>query len=161
MLAKHALNPIEKKLKGIYSASKERQEKEISTSNLVQMLIQEATNSVNLVSGQCINESSTLTSPLGKDVPWLGSMALNGIYEQPFRRGFCLVFLAYNTSHQTLPIILLVATITLRLPHEPDTCFCKTSNSLSRSIKIPFHRSCSAIIAFLAVSSLSCSSFSI
>jgi serine/threonine-protein kinase ATR len=50
MLAKGALNPIEKKLKGIYSTSKERQEKEISTSNLVQMLIQEATDPSNLVS---------------------------------------------------------------------------------------------------------------
>lgn len=48
MLAKNALNPIEKKLKGIYSTSKERQEREISTSNLVQMLIQEATDSANL-----------------------------------------------------------------------------------------------------------------
>ncbi|KNZ76453.1 Serine/threonine-protein kinase atr [Termitomyces sp. J132] len=48
MLAKNALNPIEKKLKGIYSTSKERQEKEISTSNLVQMLIQEATDPCNL-----------------------------------------------------------------------------------------------------------------
>jgi len=48
MLAKNALNPIEKKLKGIYSTSKERQEREISTSNLVQMLIQEATSAANL-----------------------------------------------------------------------------------------------------------------
>lgn len=51
MLAKNALSPIEKKLKGVYSTSKERQlqEKEISTSNLVQMLIQEATDPANLV----------------------------------------------------------------------------------------------------------------
>ncbi|KAG5654241.1 hypothetical protein H0H81_005928 [Sphagnurus paluster] len=48
-LAKGALNPIEKKLKGIYSTSKERQEREISTNNLVQMLIQESTDSANLV----------------------------------------------------------------------------------------------------------------
>ncbi|RDB19974.1 Serine/threonine-protein kinase atr [Hypsizygus marmoreus] len=48
MLAKHALNPIEKKLKGIYSTSKERQGREISTSNLVQMLILEATDLANL-----------------------------------------------------------------------------------------------------------------
>ncbi|KAI0068558.1 hypothetical protein BV25DRAFT_1792048 [Artomyces pyxidatus] len=47
-LAKNALNPIGKKLKGIYSTSRERPEKEISTSNLVQMLIQEATNDANL-----------------------------------------------------------------------------------------------------------------
>lgn len=51
MLAKHALNPIEKKLKGIYSTSKEKSahEKEVSTSNLVQMLIQESTDLGNLV----------------------------------------------------------------------------------------------------------------
>jgi serine/threonine-protein kinase ATR len=49
MLATSALNPIGKKLSGIYSSSKEKQEKEISTSNLVQMLIQEATNPANLV----------------------------------------------------------------------------------------------------------------
>lgn len=48
-LAKHALHPIEKKLKGIYTTSRERPEKETSTSNLVQMLIQEATSSANLV----------------------------------------------------------------------------------------------------------------
>ncbi|OCH94317.1 hypothetical protein OBBRIDRAFT_823598 [Obba rivulosa] len=47
-LAKHALQPIEKKLKGIYTTSRERPEKETSTSNLVQMLIQEATSSANL-----------------------------------------------------------------------------------------------------------------
>lgn len=48
MLAKNALNPIEKKLKGMYTTSKERQDKEVSTSNLVQMLIQEATDYANL-----------------------------------------------------------------------------------------------------------------
>ena len=48
-LAQGALNPIERKLKGIYSTGGGRQEKEISTSNLVQMLIQEATDPANLV----------------------------------------------------------------------------------------------------------------
>ncbi|KAI0938155.1 hypothetical protein AcV7_003428 [Taiwanofungus camphoratus] len=48
MLAKNALKPIEKKLKGIYTASRDRPEKEISTSNLVQMLIQEASDNANL-----------------------------------------------------------------------------------------------------------------
>ncbi|KDR84098.1 hypothetical protein GALMADRAFT_219929 [Galerina marginata CBS 339.88] len=49
-LAKSALNPIEKKLTGIYSPgnSRERHEKVISTSNLVQMLIEEATDLTNL-----------------------------------------------------------------------------------------------------------------
>jgi len=54
-LAKSALNPIERKLKGIYSPKnspnnvRERHEKEVSTSSLVQMLIQEATDLSNLV----------------------------------------------------------------------------------------------------------------
>ncbi|KAJ7228144.1 hypothetical protein GGX14DRAFT_547392 [Mycena pura] len=54
MLGKNALNPIERKLKGLYTAasSKERpstrSEKEVSTGNLVQMLIQEATDLANL-----------------------------------------------------------------------------------------------------------------
>jgi serine/threonine-protein kinase ATR len=52
MLAKHALHPIEKKLKGIYVAanSKEKHEREVTTSNLVQILIQESTDDANLVS---------------------------------------------------------------------------------------------------------------
>ncbi len=51
ILAKKSLNPIEKKLKGIYSNnSKERSEREVSTSNLVQMIIQEASDLSNLVS---------------------------------------------------------------------------------------------------------------
>ena len=50
MLAKNALNVIEKKLRGIYRTSKDRVEKEVTTSNLVQMLIQEATDNANLVS---------------------------------------------------------------------------------------------------------------
>ncbi|KAJ7849841.1 hypothetical protein B0H14DRAFT_3085988 [Mycena olivaceomarginata] len=51
MLGKNALSPIERKLKGLYVAasSKERlAEKEVSTGNLVQMLIQEATDTANL-----------------------------------------------------------------------------------------------------------------
>lgn len=51
-LAKNALNPIEKKLKGIYAKEsiKGEKEKEVSTSNLVQMLIEEAMDLRNLVS---------------------------------------------------------------------------------------------------------------
>lgn len=48
-LAKNALLPIEKKLKGIYSIGKEKSEKEISTSSLVQVLIEESTSGANLV----------------------------------------------------------------------------------------------------------------
>ncbi len=52
-LAKNALQPIEKKLKGMYTKEanrKDRRDKEISTSNLVQMLIEESTDKRNLVS---------------------------------------------------------------------------------------------------------------
>lgn len=61
-LAKNALRPIERKLRGVYSPSniKSRnhsgsggsgngEEREISTSNLVEMLIQEAIDDANLV----------------------------------------------------------------------------------------------------------------
>ncbi|KAH9060944.1 hypothetical protein EDB87DRAFT_1723684 [Lactarius vividus] len=48
VLAKSALSLIEKKLRGIYRTSKDRVEKEVSTGNLVQMLIQEATDNANL-----------------------------------------------------------------------------------------------------------------
>ncbi len=50
-LAKNALQPIEKKLKGMYTKEanrKDRRDKEISTSNLVQMLIEESTDKRNL-----------------------------------------------------------------------------------------------------------------
>jgi len=47
-LAKDALKPIDKKLNGIYTTSRERPEKETSTSSLVQMLIQEASDLANL-----------------------------------------------------------------------------------------------------------------
>ncbi|KAJ7893431.1 hypothetical protein B0H14DRAFT_2684894 [Mycena olivaceomarginata] len=45
MLGKNALSPIERKLKGLYQRLAE---KEVSTGNLVQMLIQEATDTANL-----------------------------------------------------------------------------------------------------------------
>lgn len=48
MLAHNALNPIEKKLNGVHMMNKERLEKEVSTSTLVQILIQEATDKPNL-----------------------------------------------------------------------------------------------------------------
>ncbi|KAI0254821.1 hypothetical protein BJV78DRAFT_1273863 [Lactifluus subvellereus] len=47
-LAKNALSAIEKKLRGMHRTGRDRVEKEVSTSNLVQMLIQEATDRVNL-----------------------------------------------------------------------------------------------------------------
>jgi serine/threonine-protein kinase ATR len=50
MLAKNALSSIEKKLRGMHRTGRDRVEKEVSTSNLVQILIQEATDNANLVS---------------------------------------------------------------------------------------------------------------
>lgn len=49
VLAKNALDPIGKKLRGIYTSNGKGYLKEISTSNLVQMVIQEATDPANLV----------------------------------------------------------------------------------------------------------------
>lgn len=51
-VAKAALVPIDKKLRGLYSkdANRSHRDKEISTGNLVQALIEEATDSKNLVS---------------------------------------------------------------------------------------------------------------
>jgi serine/threonine-protein kinase ATR len=50
-LAKDALLPIQKKLQGIYSPGDGRDDgKEVSTSNLVDVLIQEARSNENLVS---------------------------------------------------------------------------------------------------------------
>ena len=49
VLAKNALDPIGKKLRGIYPSNGKGNLKEISTSNLVQIVIQEATDPGNLV----------------------------------------------------------------------------------------------------------------
>lgn len=49
VLAKNALDPIGKKLRGIYTSNGKGYLKEISTTNLVQMVIQEATDPANLV----------------------------------------------------------------------------------------------------------------
>ena len=78
MLAKSALGSIEKKLRGIHRTSRDRVEKEVSTSNLVQMLIQEATDNANLVSHgsvSCIIVSDFLTF-VGENVSWLDTVAL-------------------------------------------------------------------------------------
>lgn len=55
-LARNALDPIQKKLSGIYATSGEgaSKEKEVSTRSLVQTLIQQATNESNLVRLSCI-----------------------------------------------------------------------------------------------------------
>jgi serine/threonine-protein kinase ATR len=50
-VARSALMAIEKRLKGVYSTGKEKQEKQYSTANLVQALIQDATDLTNLVRG--------------------------------------------------------------------------------------------------------------
>lgn len=49
VLAKNALNPIGKKLKGIYAVGPEKGEREITTGRLVQLLIEEATDTGKLV----------------------------------------------------------------------------------------------------------------
>ena len=73
MLAKTALSSIEKKLRGIHRTSKDRVEKEVSTSNLVQMLIQEATDNANLASRGLLQliyvVSDFLTICRGKCIP--------------------------------------------------------------------------------------------
>lgn len=48
-IGKRLLAPIDKKFKGIYSTGKDRAERELSTTGLVQILIQEATDVHNLV----------------------------------------------------------------------------------------------------------------
>lgn len=56
-LAKNALLPIERKLRGLYMKEtnhNDRKEKEVSISNLVQMLIEEATDLRNLVSSSSL-----------------------------------------------------------------------------------------------------------
>jgi hypothetical protein len=78
MLAKSALSSIEKKLRGIHRTSRDRVEKEVSTSNLVQMLIQEATDNANLAShgcSKCIIVSDFLAF-VGENVSRLGTVAV-------------------------------------------------------------------------------------
>jgi serine/threonine-protein kinase ATR len=50
MLARNALKPVQKKLNGAYMMNKGKVEKEVSTSTLVQILIQEAPDNANLAS---------------------------------------------------------------------------------------------------------------
>ena len=79
MLAKTALSSIEKKLRGIHRTSKDRVEKEVSTSNLVQMLIQEASDNANLASRdllQLIHVVSDFLTFAGENVPRLGTLAV-------------------------------------------------------------------------------------
>ena len=79
MLAKTALSSIEKKLRGIHRTSKDRVEKEVSTSNLVQMLIQEATDNANLASRgllQLICIVSDILTFSGENVSRLGTLAV-------------------------------------------------------------------------------------
>jgi len=79
MLAKTALSSIEKKLRGIHRTSKDRVEKEVSTSNLVQMLIQEATDNANLASRdlfKLIHVVSDFLTFAGENVSRLGTLAV-------------------------------------------------------------------------------------
>lgn len=78
VLAKNALDPIEKKLSGIYTSNGIGHPREISTNNLVQMVIQEATDPANLVRRVDLTEiRRTLTSRIvGENVPWLGAASI-------------------------------------------------------------------------------------
>jgi hypothetical protein len=78
MLAKSALSSIEKKLRGIHRTSRDRVEKEVSTSNLVQMLIQEATDNANLASHGIVSfiVISDILTFVGENVSRLGTVAL-------------------------------------------------------------------------------------
>lgn len=79
MLAKTALSSIEKKLRGIHRTSKDRVEKEVSTSNLVQMLIQEATDNANLASRDLLRLIYIVSDFLtfsGENVSRLGTLAV-------------------------------------------------------------------------------------
>jgi hypothetical protein len=77
MLAKTALSSIEKKLRGIHRTSKDRVEKEVSTSNLVQMLIQEATDNANLASRDLLKlVVSDFLIFAGENVSRLGTLAV-------------------------------------------------------------------------------------
>jgi hypothetical protein len=75
---------IEKKLRGIHRTSKDRVEKEVSTSNLVQMLIQEATDNANLVSCYFpLVIMSTSNAYRGKCIP-VGLPGIDASLTEPF-----------------------------------------------------------------------------
>ena len=77
-LALEALHPITKKLNGIYTTSRERPEKETSISNLVEMLIREASDNGNLVSSSIIGaEGMLIQRVIGQDVSRMGALALD------------------------------------------------------------------------------------
>ena len=154
-LARNALLPIEKKLKGIYATNKEKekQQKEISTSNLVQMLIQEATDDGNLVGDIFSQCAQTLIGLAGKNVPWLGFLALSEHREFGTDQNYILNI--NRTSHTCMTTIASCI-----IHHEPANSFCSLSNSFSRSMRVLRHLSCCSMTLFLAVSSLSASSFS-
>jgi hypothetical protein len=90
MLAKGALSPIQKKLKGRYSTSKEKQEKEVSTSNLVEMIIQEASNPANLV-------GSSLTISPCSNCACRQKCTLDGLHGTNYSH-----FIFYGPSHTAL-----------------------------------------------------------
>lgn len=78
VLAKNALDPIEKKLRGIYTSNGIGHPREISTNNLVQMVIQEATDPANLVryAGHAKIRLILKFRITGKDVSWLGATSV-------------------------------------------------------------------------------------
>jgi hypothetical protein len=119
MLAKSALSSIEKKLRGIHRTSRDRVEKEVSTSNLVQMLIQEATDNGNLASHggvSCIVVSDFLTF-VGENVSRVGSVALTRVFDTPKKveARLAVLYILYKTlNDQANQVSCLV-----QLPPEP------------------------------------------
>jgi len=75
-LAKGALMPIQKKLQGIYTPWDSRDDgKEMSTSNLVDALIQDAKSLKNLVGTRCpCYQAKLANSMAGSNVSWMGTI---------------------------------------------------------------------------------------
>lgn len=100
MLAKSALSSIEKKLRGIHRTSRDRVEKEVSTSNLVQMLIQEATDNANLASHGLfrVHIVSDFLAFVGENVSRLGTVALMRLMR-------CLIYLTNRQRRGRLAVV--------------------------------------------------------
>jgi hypothetical protein len=91
--ARGSLGKIEKKLRGIHApgGGPLRREKELGTSTLVQVLIQEARDPQNLASrNQVRGWHNDADMPAGKNVAGLGSMVLKG-KEKPSNDVYCYI----------------------------------------------------------------------
>ena len=100
VLAKNALDPIEKKLSGIYTSNGIGHPREISTNNLVQMVIQEATDPANLVRqvDPLRMRRTLIFRTIGENVSWLGAASVtckDGRLQSPRRTD--MIFFACKT----------------------------------------------------------------